>query len=105
VRKSPAPDRCWSLYIVSCADDTLYTGIAKDVDARLSAHNSGRGAAYTRSRRPVRLLYREDGFSRSEALVREAEIKSWPRAQKRKLAATAPLGPGRQGKVSRAALA
>ncbi len=75
----------WSLYIVRCCDDTLYTGIAKDVKARLEKHNSGKGAAYTRARRPVRLLYRENGLTRSEALVREAAIKRLPRARKEAL--------------------
>lgn len=76
----------WSVYIVRCGDASLYTGIAKDVEARLEKHNNGRGAAYTRTRRPVRLLYREEGLSRSEALVREARIKSLPRPDKEKLA-------------------
>lgn len=75
----------WSVYIVRCADDSLYTGIAKNVDARVALHNTGRGAAYTRARRPVRLHYREDGLTRSEALVREARIKSLPREQKARL--------------------
>lgn len=80
----PAADaRAWSVYIVRCGDDSLYTGIAKDVDARLESHNSGRGAAYTRARRPVRLVYRADGMTRSEALVEEARIKSLPRTVKR----------------------
>lgn len=72
----------WSVYVARCADGSLYTGVAKDVAARLAAHNSGRGAAYTRSRRPVRLAYREDGFTRSAALSREAGIKSLTRAEK-----------------------
>lgn len=74
--------RCWSVYIVRCADASLYTGIAKDVRLRLKKHNAGRGAAYTRARRPVELAYSEMGLSRSEALVREAEIKSFPRPRK-----------------------
>lgn len=77
----------WSVYIVRCEDDSLYTGIAKDVKARLVKHNSGKGAAYTRSRRPVRLLYKQDGLTHSQALVREAQIKSLPRSSKEKLAA------------------
>jgi len=81
-----AGEACWSVYVVRCADETLYTGIAKDVSARLEKHNTGKGAAYTRSRRPVALLYREDGFTRSAALMREAEIKSWPRQRKERLA-------------------
>lgn len=72
----------WSVYIARCRDGSLYTGVAKDVLARLTAHNSGKGAAYTRSRRPVRLVYREDGLSRSAALSREAGIKSLERRQK-----------------------
>jgi putative endonuclease len=70
------------VYIARCVDGSLYTGVAKDVRARLAAHNAGRGAAYTRSRRPVRLVYREDGFTRSKALSREAGIKSLARAEK-----------------------
>ena len=70
------------MYLVRCADESLYTGIAKDVDARLSAHNSGKGAAYTRSRRPVRLVYRKHGMTRSSALIEEARIKALARAEK-----------------------
>jgi predicted GIY-YIG superfamily endonuclease len=80
-------DKDWSVYIVRCADDSLYTGIAKDVDARLKKHNEGSGAAYTRARRPVTLAYVERGFSRSEALSREAGIKSLPREAKQALVA------------------
>ena len=76
----------WSVYILRCGDGSLYTGIAKDVEARVKSHNAGRGAAYTRSHRPVRELYREEGLTRAEALIREAKIKSLPRALKAKLA-------------------
>ena len=79
----------WSVYLVRCADDSLYTGVAKDVAARVAAHNSGRGAAYTRARRPVRLVHREDGFTRSTALRREAAIKKLDRATKKGLVAAA----------------
>ena len=72
----------WSVYIARCADGSLYTGIAKDVRARLAVHNAGRGAAYTRPRRPLRLIYREDGMTRSAALSREAGIKSLERRDK-----------------------
>jgi putative endonuclease len=72
----------WSVYIARCADGSLYTGVAKDVKARLAAHNSGRGAAYTRARRPVRLVHREDGHTRSTALSREAGIKTLTRLEK-----------------------
>ena len=72
----------WTVYMARCADGSLYTGIAKDVRARLAAHNSGRGAAYTRSRRPVKLVYARKGFTRSSALSREAGIKSLDRSEK-----------------------
>ena len=74
--------REWSVYLARCADNSLYTGIAKDVVARISAHNSGKGAAYTRSRRPVRLVYHKKGLTRSAALIEEARIKSLERAEK-----------------------
>jgi len=76
------PPREWSVYLVRCADASLYTGIAKDVKARVTVHNSGKGAAYTRSRRPVRLIYHKTGLTRSAALVEEARIKSLERAEK-----------------------
>lgn len=79
---APSGPADWSVYVVRCADNSLYTGVAKSVEKRLKAHNTGRGAAYTRSRRPVRLHYREDGFTRSQALVREARVKALPRAEK-----------------------
>lgn len=79
----------WSVYIARCVDGSLYTGVAKDVRARLAAHNAGRGAAYTRPRRPVRLVHREDGFTRGGALSREAGIKALNRAGKLALVADA----------------
>ena len=85
IKDPEGADRDWSVYVVRCSDDTLYTGITKNVVARLSRHNSGKGAAYTRPRRPVQLLYREGRFTRSEALVREALIKTFSRTQKEQL--------------------
>ena len=79
----------WSVYILRCNDDTFYTGMAKDVKARLKQHNLGRGAAYTRSRRPALLLYAQNGLTRSEALVYEAKIKSLSRQQKEALIGSA----------------
>jgi len=70
------------VYIVRCADDTLYTGYAVDPDARIQKHNAGRGAKYTASRRPVALVYAERFRSKSKALKREWEVKRWPRAKK-----------------------
>jgi len=76
------------VYILRCADDTLYTGIATDVDRRAAVHNRGQGAKYTRSRRPVTVIYREPCADKSAALRREAAIKRLPRAQKLKLIQT-----------------
>jgi putative endonuclease len=72
----------WSVYLVRCADKSLYTGIAKDVKARVAAHNLGKGAAYTRSRKPVRLVFHRNGMTRSAALIEEARIKSLERTEK-----------------------
>ena len=75
----------WSVYILRCGDGSLYTGIAKDVGARVKQHNEGRGATYTRTRLPVKLLYQEDALTRSEALVREAQIKAMPHSKKEEI--------------------
>lgn len=76
------------VYILRCADNTLYTGWTNDIDARVKAHNEGRGAKYTRSRRPATLVYLEELPTKSEALRREYAIKKLTRAQKEALAAT-----------------
>jgi len=81
----------WLVYIVRCRDGSLYTGVTKDLGRRVAAHNAGKGAAYTRSRRPVRARYKETGFTYSQALVREAEIKRLPREKKKELLAVRPL--------------
>lgn len=73
--------------MLSCADGTLYTGIARDAERRLQVHNSGRGAKYTRSRLPVYLVYRETQPDKSAALRREAEIKRLSRTEKLQLIA------------------
>lgn len=72
----------WWVYILQCVDGTLYTGMAADVDRRVKVHNQGRGAKYTRGRRPVRVVYRESCASRGQALRREAAIKKLTRAEK-----------------------
>lgn len=77
----------WFVYILRCADGSLYTGITTDLDRRLEEHNSGRGAKYTRSRRPVELCYREPWADRAEASRREVLIKGLPRARKLELVA------------------
>jgi putative endonuclease len=73
------------VYMVRCADGTLYTGLARDPHARVDVHNSGKGAKYTRSRRPVSLVYSEECESLSAALKRERQLKPWSRAQKEAL--------------------
>jgi putative endonuclease len=75
------------VYIVRCADGSLYTGYARDPDERMLVHNSGKGAKYTASRLPVTLVYREPCESLSTALKREHEIKTWSRAKKEALVA------------------
>ncbi len=72
-------------YIVRCADDTLYCGWTNRLKERISAHNAGRGARYTKSRRPVTLVYFETFPTKKEAMHREWEIKRLTRAQKQKL--------------------
>ena len=75
----------WYLYILRCGDNTLYTGITTDVERRLEAHRSGKGAKYTRGRAPLELVYREVCSSHSQALKREMEVKALSRAAKEKL--------------------
>jgi putative endonuclease len=81
---SPEPEtaRCWFVYLAQCGDGTLYAGITTDLAARLHAHNAGKGAAYTRGRGPVALVYHESFPDRSSALKREAMIKRMSRAEK-----------------------
>ncbi len=75
----------WYVYIVHCADNTLYTGIAKNLEERINLHNTGRGAKYTRSRLPVELAYSEAADNRSTASQRELAIKRLERNDKLKL--------------------
>ena len=77
----------YSLYIVRCADGTLYTGIAVDVARRVSQHNGEirSGARYTSARRPVRLVYQAQFPTRSAASIEEARIKRLTRAEKQQL--------------------
>ena len=77
--------REWSVYILRCGDGSLYTGMAKDVTVRLKQHGQGKGSAYTRTHLPVELLYQENRMTRSEALIREIQIKRMPRPTKEKL--------------------
>ena len=75
------------LYILECADGSLYTGITTDVARRFKQHQDGLGGSYTRSRGAVRIAYTEEHSDRSSALKREAEIKKWSRKKKKLLLA------------------
>ncbi len=76
----------WCVYIVECADGTYYTGITTDVNRRINEHNYGfKSAKYTRSRRPVKLVYVEAAIDRSEASKREYKIKKYKRVRKKEL--------------------
>ena len=77
----------WYLYILRCGDGTLYTGITTDVEKRLEAHRSGKGAKYTRGRGPLELVYQERCADHSEALKREFAMKQLSRQQKEALIA------------------
>lgn len=72
----------WTVYILRCGDGTLYTGCTNDLPRRLKAHQSGRGARYTRSRLPVALAYLEEAEDKSAALRREIAIKRMTRQEK-----------------------
>ncbi|HTL71261.1 MAG TPA: GIY-YIG nuclease family protein [Candidatus Eisenbacteria bacterium] len=72
----------WFVYILRCGDGSLYTGITNNLARRVRLHGSGRGARYTRSRLPVRLVWRERCADRSRALVRECAVKAFGRARK-----------------------
>lgn len=75
----------WFLYILLCGDQTLYTGIAIDVDKRFRVHCSGKGAKYTRGRGPLQLVYKEACGTHSEALRRECVVKALSRQEKEAL--------------------
>ena len=75
----------WTVYILRCGDGSFYTGIAKDVAARVKQHGEGRGATYTRTRLPVKLIYQQEGLTHSKALIREAQIKAMPRSKKEEI--------------------
>ena len=85
------PSRGWRVYILRCADGTLYTGATNDLSRRLAAHASGRGARYTRSRLPVTLAWSQPARGRGGALRREAALKRLSRAEKLQLIAIQPV--------------
>ena len=80
--------RDWHVYVLRCGDGSLYTGVTTDLGRRVALHRDGKGAAYTRARRPVRLVYSERCRGRGAALRREAAIKRLDRAAKLALVRT-----------------
>lgn len=72
----------WIVYILRCADDTLYTGITNNIGTRLAAHENGTGAKYTKGRGPFSVIYKEAFENRSDASKREAAIKKLSREEK-----------------------
>ena len=79
------PAKPWFVYVLRCADGSLYTGITTDLDRRCRQHNAGTASRYTRGRRPTRLVYHEALASRSLALRRELAIKALSKRQKEAL--------------------
>ena len=69
-------------YLARCADDTLYSGYTVNIKEREQRHNEGRGARYTKARRPVKIVYSEEYQTKSEAMKREYEVKQWTKNQK-----------------------
>jgi putative endonuclease len=97
----------WFVYLIECTDRSIYTGIAVDVGARYAAHADGKGARYTRSHPPARLLAAFEYPDRSTATRAESMIKKWSAQQKRTLcrdgangAAAPAVGPGRAGRIA-----
>ena len=80
-----ASDVGWFVYMLRCADDSLYTGITTDVSRRCDQHNAGTASHYTRGRLPIRLVYEGDVPGRSLALKREAAMKALSRMEKESL--------------------
>jgi len=74
--------RQWVVYLIQCSDDSLYCGITNNLKNRLAAHNLGRGAKYTRSRRPVKLVGTSSKMTKSDALKREYNVKQVPASKK-----------------------
>jgi predicted GIY-YIG superfamily endonuclease len=72
----------WFLYILECCDGSFYTGITKNIEKRFNKHSAGTASRYTRTRLPLKLLYRETCGSRTQALVRECKVKALPRKKK-----------------------
>ncbi len=108
VREAEAPVKAdaavWSLYILRCGEGSFYTGVTTDIARRLSEHQDGRASRFTRTRRPVSLVYRETCGTRSQALSRECAVKAMSRKAKEGLVAGGSAG-GRPKKRKRAGAA
>lgn len=72
----------WYVYILLCEDGSLYTGVSNNLKKRFLDHKNGKGGHYTRSHKPIKIVYSKKSSSKSEALKREIEIKSWSREKK-----------------------
>jgi predicted GIY-YIG superfamily endonuclease len=88
-RRKKKKEEPWFLYLLRCADGSLYTGITNDLKRRFEMHQDGKAAKYTRTRRPVTLVYQEKVSGRSAALIRECKVKSFPKKRKEALANSA----------------
>lgn len=84
-RGAARDDGAWTLYLLRCRDGSLYAGITTDLARRVAQHQDGTASRYTRSRRPVAIVYRESCASRSDALKREAAVKALRREVKERL--------------------
>ena len=93
VLTAQAPDT-YTVYILHCADGSLYTGIARELDRRLGQHSRGKGAKYVASRLPFSLVYQEEAASKGDALRREAAIKQLSRKEKLVLVSAPGARPG-----------
>ncbi len=82
-----AGDAVWSLYILQCSDGSFYTGVTNDIDRRFRMHQDGKASRFTRTRRPVTLIYSETCGTRSQALTRECAVKALGRPAKEALVA------------------
>ncbi len=86
-----ARKKAWSCYILRCGDGSLYIGISNQVAERVKKHNAGKGAAYTRSHLPVKLVWHQTMKSESAARKREIEMKRWTRTKKLELIGSQPI--------------
>jgi putative endonuclease len=99
---APADGADWSLYILRCGDGSFYTGVTTDIGRRFRAHQEGKASRFTRTHRPVTLIYQEPCGTRSQALTRECAVKSMSRSKKEDLVAGgSSTGPSIKRKLKR----